>query len=192
MARVACVVTNEGRGAFGLSKDAIDAICELKGVPSFRPDTIARHDPHLVETVRRLGDGANGPSALLTISELPDGINWYRVGDYDGVESVEVKRGWMSAEGGEVVINVSRGGFRVSDAGFKRYRELGGAATSAERIPRHEPALLQTVREMGAAASFLGARLEIQVLDGDEYWVGEHDGEEWVETSTDGNWVLVQ
>ena len=86
------VVLNSCYGGFGLSDAALKLFRELANLP---PDTvdvydssIERHDPALVETVRRLGAAADGPFAQLRIVTLTYGRR-YRVNDYDGMEDAE-------------------------------------------------------------------------------------------------------
>lgn len=53
-----------------------------------------RDDPYLVEAVERLGERANGSSALLKVVEIPDEVDWY-ISEHAGVESVEERhRSW--------------------------------------------------------------------------------------------------
>lgn len=54
----------------------------------FSLSDIKRDDPHLVATVRALGETADGPFAKLKIVEIPNGVSW-EIDEYDGRESVE-------------------------------------------------------------------------------------------------------
>lgn len=111
------VVYNDCFGGFGLSDEAIIRYHELKGVPIYNIKTesfsfffyedlngrsiaqmqedgvkkfhcweIDRHDPILVQVVQELGEKANGDFAKLTIHQICG--NRYRIGDYDGQETV--------------------------------------------------------------------------------------------------------
>ena len=66
--------------------------CELANLPHDTVDVyccfIARHDPALVETVRRLGAAADGPFSQLRIVTLTHGGR-YRINDHDGMEDAE-------------------------------------------------------------------------------------------------------
>lgn len=49
---------------------------------------LKRDDPILVEVVEELGEEANGNFAFLTVTQIPDGVDW-QIGEYDGQEWVE-------------------------------------------------------------------------------------------------------
>lgn len=110
------VVVNKCFGGFGLSERAIMRYAELKGInlvkltdkhgSNFYVDgqhddehffseyDIERTDTALVETVKELGKLANGDCAELTVTEVPDGVDWY-IDEYDGIESIhESHRSW--------------------------------------------------------------------------------------------------
>jgi hypothetical protein len=60
----------------------------------FSNRSIARNDPALVTTVRRLGSKANGEYAKLKVVEIPADVDWY-IEEYDGKEWVAEKhRTW--------------------------------------------------------------------------------------------------
>ena len=56
----------------------------------FSSYNIPRNDPALVQVVEEMGDKANGICAQLAIEELIQGT-MYRISEYDGNESVEIK-----------------------------------------------------------------------------------------------------
>ena len=82
------VVINKCYGGFGLSKVAIKRYAELKKGITLYP--LERNDLDLIQTVRELGDEANGNCAKLDIIEIPDGISW-EIEEYDGKEWVAEK-----------------------------------------------------------------------------------------------------
>jgi hypothetical protein len=114
------IVINRAHGGFGLSNEAVIMYLDLAGIDyTLKPqvdrdsqnrwgdrimvngkefhahDNIARDDPALVATVRRLGSKANGTHARLKIVEVPAGVTW-EINEYDGKEWVaEVHRTWQ-------------------------------------------------------------------------------------------------
>lgn len=108
------IVINKAYGGFGLSREAIIMYLELAGISyseelqadrdtqnrlgnrimvngaEFYPRDIARDDPCLVATVRRLGSKASGVYAKLKVVEVPAGVDWI-IEDYDGQEWVAEK-----------------------------------------------------------------------------------------------------
>lgn len=112
------IVINRAYGGFSLSREAILVYLELAGIAydllpqkdrdaqtrlgdrivvngvDFESRNIARDDPALVATVRRLGSDADGEYATLKVVEVPAGVAW-TVQDYDGREWVaETHRTW--------------------------------------------------------------------------------------------------
>lgn len=78
------VVYNGDYGGFSLSKEAIKMLKEL----GWKDDEYepVRHDPKLVQVVKKLGDKAGGSYACLQVAVLSG--NKYRIDEYDGTESV--------------------------------------------------------------------------------------------------------
>ena len=113
------IVINRTYGGFSLSREAILLYLELSGTdyklePQPDRDTqnrlgdrimvdgkeffdrydIPRDDPALIATINRLGSKANGEYAILTIVQVPAGVEWY-IDNYDGKEWVAEKhRTW--------------------------------------------------------------------------------------------------
>jgi hypothetical protein len=113
------IVINRAHGGFSLSRAALLLYLDLAGIdytsvpqqdrdtqtrlgdnilvegkPFFDRFDIARDDPALVATVRRLGSKADGDYAKLKIVEVPADVDWY-IEDYDGKEWVAEKhRTW--------------------------------------------------------------------------------------------------
>jgi hypothetical protein len=55
---------------------------------------IARDDPDLIAVIQELGPKADGSYAKLSITEIPDDVDW-EIGEYDGQEWVQEKhRTW--------------------------------------------------------------------------------------------------
>ena len=83
-----------------------------------------------------------------------------------------------------VVINKCFGGFGLSDTAITRYNELAGSDkdhNSVYDIERDDPALVQTVRELGSEANGGYAELKIVEIPADVDWtIEEYDGTEWV------------
>ena len=101
------VVINRCYGGYGLSVAALARYLELKGIfytkerdpygyVSYTTDdgdevseyTISRDDPFLVQVVEELGAKAFGSHSELKVVEIPKGV-WYRIDEYDGMESIE-------------------------------------------------------------------------------------------------------
>lgn len=108
------VVYNACYGGFGLSNEAIllyvklmkeknGIDCEVNKYDYGEKEMLyldtepSRHDPILVEVVKNLGDEANGFCANLKISTISGSL--YRIGEYDGLETVETPSGvnWINA-----------------------------------------------------------------------------------------------
>jgi hypothetical protein len=59
-------------------------------------------------------------------------------------------------------------------------------------IPRHDPALVQVVEELGHAADDKNASLAIrEIPKGSRYWIHQYDGNERVMLDTEFEWVQV-
>ena len=58
--------------------------------------------------------------------------------------------------------------------------------------PRHDPVLVQTVKELGDEASRDLEPLKIVVLNGNSYIIEEYDGAEKVVEPTDTKWIVVE
>jgi hypothetical protein len=83
----------------------------------------------------------------------------------------------------QIVINACHGGFGLSEAASERYRELAGIPLSEFRweLERDDPCLVQTVLELGKAASGRYSELKVvEIPDGVEWAIHEYDGREWV------------
>lgn len=85
----------------------------------------------------------------------------------------------------KVVINAKFGSFRLSHAGIMHYARLKGLSApfdwTSRDIDRDDPALVQTVRELGAAANGPHASLKIvEIPDDVEYTIEEYDGNEHI------------
>lgn len=87
------VVVNRCYGGFGLSKAGMEFMgLEWDGYGNCRD--LSRHDPKLVACVEQLGEKANGEHAKLSITEIPNDIE-YVIEEYDGMEHVAEKhRTW--------------------------------------------------------------------------------------------------
>ncbi len=57
-------------------------------------DNEVRADKDLIEVIEKLGEKANGMLSKISITEIPDGVEW-EIDDYDGMEHVAEKhRTW--------------------------------------------------------------------------------------------------
>jgi len=105
----------------------------------------------------------------------------------------------------KIVINADFGGFSLSHEAIRRYAELKGITLFTEKtdseyipysysidekgeipfydneIPRDDPALVQTVQELGEAANGNFATLKLtEIPDGVNWYISEYDGLEHV------------
>jgi hypothetical protein len=88
------IVINKCYGGFNLSIEGRDYYNKLAGKSEDYCWDINRDDPHLVETVRSLGEAANGMCADLIVVTIPDDVKWH-IDDYDGIETIhENHRSW--------------------------------------------------------------------------------------------------
>ena len=94
----------------------------------------------------------------------------------------------------KIVFNGCFGGFGISEAGFKRYVELGGTAEDAyelDRGNRADPILAQVVEELGKKANTRFSDLMIRELPaGTKYRIDEYDGNERVVTIDEYDWSV--
>ena len=98
------VAYNACYGGFGLSKDALITLAELKGVDlsgmeyshtTFHDEQYKntfsgpedRSDKDLIKVIETLGDKASGTCAKIAIQEIPDGAK-FEIDEYDGFEAV--------------------------------------------------------------------------------------------------------
>jgi hypothetical protein len=85
-----------------------------------------------------------------------------------------------------IAINKQHGGFGLSEAAQARYKELAGVDQNEKDwydryIPRDDPYLIQTIRELGENANSRFCTLKIVEVPADVEWeIGEYDGREWV------------
>lgn len=90
------IAINRCYGGFSLSDAAVRRWSELWGGQTethFYDER--RANPALIQTIRELGDAANGPYAKLRIVEIPDDVLW-EIEEYDGMECiVEKRRTWV-------------------------------------------------------------------------------------------------
>ena len=85
-----------------------------------------------------------------------------------------------------IAICTQHGGFGLSEAAQSRYKELAGIDQHAKDwydrdIPRDDPYLIQSIRELGDAANSRFCTLKIVEIPADVVWIiEEYDGREWV------------
>lgn len=90
----------------------------------------------------------------------------------------------------KVVINNCYGGFGLSPAAIARLVEVGIEASEfSPGVARHDPRLVRVVEEMGEAADGPYARLIIEEVDEDRYFISEYDGMESVVTPSMMRWT---
>jgi hypothetical protein len=83
----------------------------------------------------------------------------------------------------KIVINCKHGGFGLSEAAEARYAQLSGKPLSEYRweIRRDDPVLVHVVEELGIKACGAYAVLKVvEIPDGVNWQIDEHDGNEWV------------
>ncbi len=77
------VLYNASYGGFSLSEE-MERILNHLGLD---PDTIARHDPRLIDLVQEIGiENAGAPNCNLEIATIDS--DQYRIEEYDGLETV--------------------------------------------------------------------------------------------------------
>ena len=78
------------------------------------------------------------------------------------------------------------GGFGLSEAAQERYKQLAGIDPHVKNwydrdIPRDDPYLIQTIRELGKDADTRFCTLKIVEIPAEVEWeIDEYDGLEWV------------
>ena len=108
----------------------------------------------------------------------------------------------------EIVINACYGGLSLSKKAVIRMAELGNPEAIEEvnqrsesinsdyysffisNTPRHDPVLVQTVKELEGEASGESADLVIETIQGNKYIIHEYDGSESVQEPHDINWIV--
>ena len=91
------IVINTCIGKFGLSDLAQQVYKKKAGLANsdfLVFESIDRDDPHLVQTVRELGDRANWAESKLKIVAVPDGVKWYIDGTCGHEHVAEIHRIW--------------------------------------------------------------------------------------------------
>jgi len=86
------IVINRCYGGFSLSEEANELYSKYSGKDrkDFYDRYLERDDPILIRVVEELGEKANGGCAELYIEELEYGT-FYRIDEYDGLESIQTK-----------------------------------------------------------------------------------------------------
>ena len=82
-----------------------------------------------------------------------------------------------------IVINICYGGFGLSEEAEARYKEITGKdfPLYSWDIKRDDPALIQTIKELGDKANNRYSELRIvEIPDGVQWQIEEYDGNEWV------------
>jgi len=94
----------------------------------------------------------------------------------------------------KVVYNSCYGGFSLSEKAQEWFEQHGHPswAEYSPDIPRHHPLLVQCVEELRDEASGKYARLRIAEIKGNKYWIEEYDGQEWVHTPENTDWVIIE
>lgn len=85
----------------------------------------------------------------------------------------------------KVVINTCFGGFGLSPQAIERYVALGGILVDGQfwsfEVKRNDPALVQTVEELGDAANDRYSKLKVVEIPDDVVWyIHNYDGQEQV------------
>lgn len=99
--------------------------------------------------------------------------------------------------GHDVIYNDCYGGFGLSDAAEARLSEMGMKMPSRygepawDLISRHDPRLVEVVRDMGSEANGACACLSIEHIKGDVYRICEYDGLEQVIEPEDEEYIHI-
>jgi len=84
----------------------------------------------------------------------------------------------------KIVINKCYGGFGLSEAAERAYKELAGITDPDwyhREVARDDPYLVRVVEDLGEKADGSFANLKIVEIPADVNWeIGEYDGVEWV------------
>ena len=96
----------------------------------------------------------------------------------------------MSSEYVYVMYNSCYGGFSLSKAAVAEYRRRSPAELreGGRNVERHDPVMVQIVREMGAKANGMCAKIELERIPAEyvnHYTIGEYDGLEGVQLQYD-------
>lgn len=94
----------------------------------------------------------------------------------------------------EIVFNQCHGGFGLSAKAIARYSEItGNKVANQYNISRHDPALVQVVKELGKEANGGFANLAIEEIPvGTAYRITEYDGSEEVEKRDEIYWEIAK
>ena len=96
----------------------------------------------------------------------------------------------------KVVYNGCYGGFGLSDEALALYRVYSGwkepMKPHADQIPRHDPALIRVVEELGSKANADYSNLVIEEIYGKVYRITEENGYESIETPEGVDWVVAE
>jgi hypothetical protein len=96
----------------------------------------------------------------------------------------------LEGEMNKVVINNCYGGFSLSPVAVARLVEGGLKASEFDPgCPRHDPRLVAVIEELGEQADGPFARLFVEEVDADRYFIREYDGMEEVVTPSMMRWT---
>ena len=90
------IVLNDCYGGFSVSEEFLNHY----GIPKNKRYEISRYDKRLIEYIETYGSkAASGRNAELIVEEIEPGT-YYRIDDYDGVESIVCRDNthWLIAE----------------------------------------------------------------------------------------------
>jgi hypothetical protein len=94
----------------------------------------------------------------------------------------------------KIVINVYTGGLGLSEEAIKRY-ELLSSKKFDDDIPRHDPALVQVVEELGEHANDKYSRLVVVEIPGNQYSVSaltKNGGAEDYNYPESEDWIVIE
>ena len=113
----------------------------------------------------------------------------------------------------KVAVNTCYGGFALSEKAVRRYEELSGRVITwqlpcrswepdsplktfwdDDDIPRHDPALIQVIEELGEDANKNDCTsIAIEEIPGNRYRIEEYDGIETIHCPEDENcWIVIE
>ena len=93
----------------------------------------------------------------------------------------------------KIVINNNYGGFELSDEAMDKLKEKGFTEEEVYDFPRHHPALVEVVEELGkdVNANYMSELVVVDVDVKDKYYIYEYDGLEEVYTEETIPWIYV-
>lgn len=97
------------------------------------------------------------------------------------------------AKKNEIVYNADWGGFSLSECAIRWLSKRGLEVDEDGRgVLRHNPLLVECVKELGERANGQFAHLKIGKIAGNTYRIDEYDGYETIQEPKDVKWVDIE